>query len=498
MKTKYLIQISAGVSKKIRLLTKLFFFLLVTSKNLFAQQLSGELYYPTSRLKSNIASSLNMDKPTEGRFSVTSLNIHAGFPFVIDDISYQYLWQTPEVSIQDENNINVSVKNAQVLFDIPHLNIDTTIVKYIDGAVINIRVKSDCSSIKMVATSSQVNLKLSRVEAAGSVFDLALAAQQLQYEKPNLEIASFECTNIQGIEAEIKENIFENFNQLDLYNNVFLEKLNIAVQDKIHEVLVSIDQSIQENFNKLRMNLNQKIRVKSIGSDKMTLQFAFNKELIKDAIVDKIPSQVGNGTYGVMFNVKKDELIAFIKQLLKAKLDTVQISSTQIKALDKLTKSRFQQFFVWPALMKRKKGQELILRPTIENLNIAVQNNTFSKDLQTQINTGLWTMDENRPMVYFKSSFTSHITFLNGSETSFPISGLTTKAQWDADYLKEKKCSKRIATSIIDTIGQSVFNQNWAKQNLNAIILGQTQQYRFKDVFNSQNKTLFIRLENLK
>jgi len=490
--------ISVSEMKKIRLLTTFFVSFLLISISAVAQQLSGEVYYPTSRLKADISSALSPAKPFSGVISGSSLNIPVGFPFVIDDVSFQYLWQMPEVAIQDETNINISVKSAQILFVVPHLSIDTTIVKYIDGAVINIKVKSECSNIKMVATSNQVNLKLSRVQTTGSLFDLALEAQQLQYDKPNLEIASFECSNIQGLEDVIKENIFENFNQLDLYNNVFLQKLNIVVQDKIHEVLSTIDQSVQESFNKFKLNLNQKIRVKSIASDKVIIQFAFNKELNKDAVVDEIPSQINSGTYGVMFNVKKDDLVTFIKQLLKSKLESVQISSKQIKAFDKLTKSRVQQFFVWPALMKRKKGQELVLRPTVENLNLAVQSNTFSKVLQTQINTGLWAIDENKPMVYFKSNFVSNITFLNGSETSFPITGLKTKAQWDADYLKEKRCSKRIATSIIDTIGQAVFNQNWAKQNLNAIILGQTQQYRFKDVFNLQNKTLFIRLESLK
>jgi len=484
--------------KIIRLSTAFFILSFLTFIQVNAQKLSGEAYYPISRLKSEIEKSLTPSQPLEGVLHGSNINLPDGFPFVLSDVKYQYKWSSAKINIRDDANIMTSIADAEVTFFVPKIDINTTIIKYIDGAIINIKLQSECSNITLIAKTNHVNLKLSRSNEADSVYDFSLLTEQLDYEKPSLQISSFECTNIRGLEEEIKENIFENFNNLNAYNDLMIEKINIVIKQKIYDTLTEIDKSIQENFNKSKLSLNQKIRIKSLDSEKLTVQFALNKDLDREHLVETIPEKIAIGSYSILFNVNKEEFDSFINGVLKFNAQKIELSSKQIKPLDKLTKSRLQQFFIWPALKKRKKGQELILRPVIEKLSFKFKQEDFAKNISAQISTGLWIIDEDKPMIYFRSRFSAQTFISENSEIITTVSGLQTKSFWDDAYLKAKKCSKRISTKIIDYLAQQTFNQNWAKQNINVIVFGATQRYRLKDIFHTKSNSLFIRLDDLK
>jgi len=479
--------------KKIRLAASVFTFFILLSQFVEAQTLSGEIIYPTARLKSEILDYLKQYNPSAGQFKEDHI-IPVDFPYIMDDVRYKYSWLNANIEIEDEKSILAKIQGAEINFLVPHVSVDTTIVKYVEGVVVKIKVKSECSNINLNLKADWVNLKLAQTETSKNPFDFGLEAVDLDYQKPILTMNEFSCTNIQGLEAEIKENLFENFNQLNLYQEVFLKKLNELIQSKIQSSLLSIKKTIRQNLNAI--GLNEKLRVKSLNSQLMILQFSINKDLNSE--LQPIPEGLLLDKEQLIINVNKDDFTQFAIDMIKDKTRKNFISSKNIKAVNKLTQSRFQQFFVWPALMKRPKGQELIFKPTIESLKLNINENTFTNKVKIEFVTGLWTFDLNAPMVYFRSKFNTDVSINQKQQLSMSIENLKSKAIWDANYLSDTKCSKRISTNIIDSISENTFNQNWAKQNLSPFVFGQGQDYKFKDVYNHKNKFLYFRLEKLK
>ncbi len=473
--------ISANRRQRISLRSTIFLLLLAVtcSSGASTEGLIGQVILPTQKFLKNIENQISKLNPYRNEVKQIQLSV-SGLPLAVDQFKYQISWGTHNLQVNSQSQITASFNDLVSRIHINELKINGYIKKVINGVTLNLLVKTTCQNINAQLNISKLTMK-GFFENKGQIdrpIELATSLTDVLAEGSQVQVDHIKCDQIQGVEEEITQEIKNFIDQNQFYQKQLLDILNIKIYEQLAKANHAIYEKLTGKNNIYNLNLiqNSIVKIKKIDSQVIQITFGFNLN----------PEQVATFDQNVFgFNIEsviksKTDLVLIVSQKsfektmsekMNKKLFASTYTSKDISALDDLTKSRFKQFFVWPALMKRKKGKELILRPQVTDLKINLPLNIISQSIAVNLKTGLWVLDDDIKMVYFQNSFAIESIKNQQSFWIFGLAQLVTNYIWDPDYLAKRKYSKRISTKIINTALTAFFTNSWAKESFGGFII---------------------------
>ena len=464
-------------------------FVLFFTANAHGQKLSGHFLISTTKLKQTLENLIVQKKPIAGVYE-EPLSFSALVPIAVSNVQYNLDWQSVNFNPIQNNNIRFALNNPKLEITVPKISIDTVLVKEINGVILKVNVKSNCENIKVVTSTDIISIQAG---IAGSVkadrVDMSAQVTDINLGTPQLNVENFKCDNISGIEDLVADEILQQFTRIDFYKPFLLKKINTLLAAQIEQYAEKAEKSIKDQVLTIDGLSAPQFSLLQINENFIDVGFALNKP-------DESFSAVTNYQLNsdAVLVVDKTEMQEFIKQGLSAKLAKLSYSSKNIPELDKLTKSRFKQFFVWPALMKIPKGQELVLRPMLESLNIMIKPETYVNQLNLTATAGLWVVERNEAMVYLRTNLQAVSNIADTAKVQTTISSLKTSAVWDSGYVNRHDNSKRISTGIVDSTAQKFFTNTWATANLSVLKLTNTASAKLKKIYYSKDNKLYFEL----
>ena len=464
-------------------------FVLFFAANADAQKLSGHFLISTTKLTQTLENLIVQKKPIAGVYE-KPLNFSSLVPIAITNVQYNLDWQSVNFNPIQNNNIQFVLNAPQLVITVPKISIDTVVIKEVNGVILKLNVKSNCENIKVVTATDAISVQASilgssksdRVDMSANITDINLGT-------PKLTVQDFKCDNISGLEDLIGDEILKEFSRIDFYKPVLLEKMNSLLAVQVEKYAAKAEKAIKDQVMTIEGLSAPQFSLLQINENNIDIGFALNKP---DETFTPLTNYKLNSD-GVMV-VDKTEMQEFLKQGISAKLAKLSYSSKTITELDKLTKSRFKQFFVWPGLMKLPKGQELILRPMLESVNISLKPESYVSSLNITATAGLWIMAKNEAMVYLRSNLVAASNIANTAQVKTTIQSLKSSAVYDQTFLNKYDPSKRISTGIVDTTAEKFFNDNWATANLSVLKLTDSASAKLQRIYYSKDNKLFFEL----
>ncbi len=473
--------ISVNYRQKISFRNTIFLVLSVVtcSSSAIAEGLIGQVILPTQSFLKNSENQISKLNPYINQIKQIQLSV-GGLPLTVNQFNYQVSWGSQSLKINSQSQITASFNDLVSRVHINELKINGYIKKVINGITLNLLVKTTCQNINAQISIPKLIME-GFFENKGQVnkpIELAASLTDVQVKGSQVHVNDMSCDQIQGVEEEITQEIKNFIDQNQFYQKQLLDVLNV----KIHEQIVKTNEALSERLtgqnNIYNLSLIQSSIVKIKKIDEQIIQIVFGINLNQDqmAMFDQnvfsfnLESIIKSKT-DLVFIVAQKSFKKIISEKMNKKLFDSQYTSKDILALDDLTKSRFKQFFVWPALMKRKKGKELILQPQVTDLKINLPINSFSQTIGINLKTGIWVLDDQTKMVYFQNSFGIESKKNQESFWNLGLTQLITGYIWDPTYLANKNYSKRISTQIINTALTAFFNNNWAKENFSGFFI---------------------------
>jgi hypothetical protein len=463
--------------------------LFLISANAHAQRLSGHFLISTSKLTQSLEKIIVQKKPIVGIYE-QPLTLPSTIPISINSVEYFFNWSEIKFDPIENGHLKISFVQPTLEIKIPKLDIDTYVIQEVNGVILKVRIKSTCNEIRLATTTDALSLQTTITGSARSEdVDLNAAITALDLGTPHLSVQDFNCDNIAGFEDVVSDEILQQFGRIDFYKPMLLEKVNSMIAQQLGLLGDVAEDTIHDQVIVHSSEIIPLFQLLAINSDFIDIGFAINSE---DALLS--PLKDYKATTDATLVVDKSELQNYLKEALSKKLSQSQYSSKNISELDKLTRSRFKQFFVWPALMKRPKGAELILRPKIESLNFNLTPNTVVKNLSMKATTGLWIIDGSEPMIYLRSEISANSTMTGGHQFQSKINSLKTSPIWNNSYIEKRNCSKRISTGIVDKLAEKYFTDNWATANLGVIKFANGVSTQLKQIYFDHNNKLHFSL----
>ena len=427
--------------------------LLFFSSVLKAEQLnlSATLNIGTSLIEKKIDQAIS-ENSTISR-TITGLKYESLFPITIEQINLNsHIPASTTKKTSQINTFETSIAEIQIHGEISNLHIQGVIEKEISGVKIKINVDSVCKNI--LFSGKTVENVFSTAIVENSVDNQIKSL--FSYKSLDIQFEPFQCTQIQGIEQLIIQNIQTELSKQLPIEQMISEQVSHLLSEKVKSFKV-------EALNKLNMF------VKSIDPEiKVNIQ--------KTSTADK-----------TSVLVDKTEFEKTIQQALAKKLKNFIFSSDDVPELKKLLSSRFKQFFIWPALMSRPKNKALQFQPALENFSFSLLADQVTTVADLNIILGQWVKDDNASMVYFRSQ----ANFINASKAYVELSSLTNSYIWDKNYIAQNKVSERISLSIVNSSLQKLVQQKITAE----IFSAQDSFLKFVQSFYLHNGTLQIFLE---
>ena len=464
-------------------------FVLFFAANTEAQKLSGHFLISTTKLTQTLENLIVQKKPIAGVYE-KPLNFSALVPIAINNVQYNLDWQSVNFNPIQNNNIQFVLNAPQLVITVPKISIDTVVIKEVNGVILKLNVKSNCENIRVVTATDAITVNAGIAGSSNSdKVDMSANITDINLGTPKLSVQDFKCDNISGLEDLIGDEILKEFSKIDFYKPVLLEKMNKMLAAQVEKYALKAEKAIKDQVMTIEGLSAPQFSLLQISENNIDIGFALNKP---DVTFSTLTDYKLNSD-GVMI-VDKTEMQEFLKQGISARLAKLSYSSKTIVELDKLTKSRFKQFFVWPGLMKLPKGQELILRPMLESLNISLKPEAYVSSLNLTATAGVWIMAKGEPMVYLRSNLAAASNIANTAQVKTLIQSLKTSAVYDQGFLSKYDPSKRISTGIVDTTAEKFFNDNWATANLSVLKLSDTASAKLQKIYYSKDNKLYFEL----
>ncbi len=478
--------ISANSRQRISFRSTIFLLLsvVICSSNALAEGLTGQIILPTQKFLKNSENQISKLNPYINEVKQIQLSV-GGLPLAVDQFKYQISWGTHSLKINSESQIIASFNDLVSRVHINELKINGYIKKVINGITLNLLVKTTCQNISAQLSIPKLTMKgfFENKSQINKPIDLAASLTDVQAEGSQIHVDEIKCDQIQGVEEEITQEITNFIDQNQFYQKQLLDILNIKIDEQLAKTNQAIFEKLtgQNNTYNLDLIQNSIVKIKKIDDQFIQIVFGFNLNSEQTAMFDQNifsfnAESIIKSKTDLVFIVRQKSFEKIMSEKMNKKLFANRHSSKDISALDDLTKSRFKQFFVWPALMKRKKGKELILRPQVTDLKINLPINSLSQSIAIKLKTGLWVLDDDIKMVYFQNSFDIRSLKNQNSLWVLGLTQLVTDYIWDPTYLAHKKYSKRISTKIINAALTAFFTNSWAKENFGGFIISPDQK----------------------
>jgi hypothetical protein len=414
--------------------------------------------------------------------SLAGLKYEDELPVYIDETSFDLsLGSSQSTYLKESQTLLTKIPEIRISGFMPRVHIVGFINKVINGVQFNIKVDSECKNIKyeIVFTDNHINTK----------FNSASSESQFTFGSTKSNITPFSCSAVQGMDAFLTQRVGH-----VIENKVMLQQMLSSQLDRILKQQAGrINETSLSTVNEFLKKIDPELYV-----SRTQLNFSNDYSVIELTLKTKSVTRysVANPVFKSAMQAKTNAAIAFSKQdfdfliqnAMAKKTNTLEYSSDDIPEFKKLLNSRFKQFFIWPALMNRPKGQSLILKPTVESFSTEIPTEQFQKNLNFKLQVGQWVLDSTQPMVYLRSN----AKFKADVSSTVLLQDLNNSYVWDQNYLSAHQVSQRISLGLVNSAAQSLI-----QNKINSVMPTSSQSFlkNIKYLYLSKDQILELGLE---
>lgn len=434
--------------------------------------------------QSSIAAQVDKAILENSHFSsaVTGLKFADEVPVYVDEMRYDLIFsESKSEYISESQTLVTRLPEVKIFGFIPRVHIFGIITKVISGVQFNIKIDSECKNInyELVFEQNSVNTKFTNLSSES----------QFQFGSNRLKVNPFACTSVQGMDAFLTQKvrqILENKTALQQVISAKIESilkqqatnLNQSSLIAVNELLKKIDPDLSIGETQFNFSQND-TTVDLVLKTRKMMNYIPTKSVFKTALgIEKKAA----------FLISKTDFDFLIQNALAKKMNSLVYSSDDIPEFKKLLNSRFKQFFIWPALMKRPKGKPLVLQPMIESFSTEIPTEKIQHTLDFKMQVGQWAIDDSKPMVYFRSK----ASFSSEPAGVAQVKGLDNSYIWDQNYLAAHHVSQRISLGLVNSAART-----FMQEKFNMVILSSQSSFlkRIKYLYLSKDQILELGLE---
>lgn len=358
------------------------------------------------------------------------------------------------------NFVGVVSKNMQAQVRVSEVSVDHVIEREVGGIVGRFRVQALCKDVVLNLTPGQGEFSVAVTPLVGSSSArVEVKDVNLKWSAGAWKVGALSCTGVQGFEALISEAVEAISNDSESFVSSQKENLKKYVSDAIQGTSFDFSQARTLIVSRPDIQVIMKIDdYRDLGEQGIRarghLEISFLKAPDKEVqILKLLKSEDGVSEKQAFLRLPKDFIKEVAMQAYSANSWSHQVDSTRIPGFATLMRSRFYQFFVWPALMAFPKHSKFTF-DVFSNKNIEIQgeglNYRIKAPLFARMNAPKGT--QMVPFMNFSSYIDSKVTmkFTGGKLlTTMTQPALSLNSQWDSGFLSKYSPSKRFSSSLI-------------------------------------------------
>lgn len=367
-------------------------------------------------------------------------------------------------NFENSSNLNISLPIGKIVseqvklagqFQVADLKTELDQVKLtlnIDNAValaknvqIQVSIEKDLgfgsATINLNASCEAISMQLKKPQALVANLDHSLKIQALteNVSEDMIETKMIGCTAISGLDQAIQDKVME-YVRTQLLSQQFHQLLSAELSTQLGKKMTDVAQSFFANTPSL-----QPLQFRIDDQFRLWMFLGENSE--KTFSSEEINLISANSQTTVL--IKKGFLEKTLQQALDEQLKLANVTSKTIIELQKLTCSRWIQFFVWPSLRALPKCFEMDLISRAKEVKLV---DLESLKFAVQVQTWVKAPEQNKDIAYFLSDSevllaSSAINIKNFSGKQYP------------EFLNWSGHSSRMPTSQIQAAVQALLSK---------------------------------------
>ena len=388
------------------------------------------------------------------------LKYEAEVPIVVDQLNLKFQMSGAKTQIQKDSELNyfsTNMPEIKISAHISNLQIHGIIDKIISGAHVKIKIDSDCKNISFDALLTENNFYTQIIRNA--------AETKYQYRDIKMNFNPFSCTQVHGIEDFVTDIAIRSLQDKLQLQNLVGEAVSKILNDKLNNLKSDGIQQANLFIQKIDSEATLMLGQSQLRSDEIQtpieIQTSSDQQYRASDIM--LATNKTNHTSNALV-INKSDLEFLIQNAAAKKLKKIQYSSDEIPELKKLLQSRFKQFFIWPALMKRPKNLPLTLVPALESFSFNLPTEKETNQINFKIKVGHWIQDQKLPMVYFRSEADLYAQ----STEKLTVAKLSNSYVWDQSYVSKNNVLERISLNLVNSAAQNLLQNTLNNQILSA------------------------------
>ncbi len=295
------------------------------------------------------------------------------------DLAVQVQMKAIKSTQANSVDLQLQLQNANVAAY--NLNLVITIKKDLGFGIATLTYNMQCQQAQLKLNnqntiSSEVVFQQGHATASGIGWDLSNTA---------VSTTLVGCNEIPGLEEEIKTQI-----KVLVQQSFVLDGIKTLVNSKLDKV---INDKITEQINTYAKSVNLSATPSHAFDDKNNL-WIYSNDSVQSSFQATELLELAKSTQPSLL-LKKSGIESLVKDTINQYLSRATISSKTTTGLQKLTCSRFVQFFIWPALRSLNRCFELKIQNQVKTVKI----DNLQK-LEMNIDLSSWASGDNRNLAY--------------------------------------------------------------------------------------------------
>jgi hypothetical protein len=425
--------------------------------------------------------SLITKKSSGMSFTLPDQSVNLGITVNLFGISTEITnLNTTSVTIDSGKKWQLSATGMQAEIDVGRIDANQVIDQVVNGVRLRLRLNASCSGIRVIlapnVASAMIDLSLSLQNGAPL---LNVDKLSLSWPQNAWQVVPFSCTGAAGFDQAVTTQVTQFLSSPATFQVLLQAHMQANLNNKFLSTMAGFFSGINIDTKRSDFSVFAKAISFSaitggyqlLGKVNFLLPFVAPGQTLQESL-PPLPVSMVVGTVTNAFITLPDSIL----QKLLTHIQDTQIlnrafTSNEVPPLTGLLNSRFQQFFVFPDLMKFPKKSVFNFVAGILN-PITLVNLSTSRSSKTSINSnpgfdaklsGVAIIQAQAPMkgqsnasyipyVNFATQVKSDVNInITDSQLSFVMNNASVKIKtsWDQDYVSLYKPDQRIWTSLI-------------------------------------------------
>ncbi len=275
------------------------------------------------------------------------------------------------------------------------------------------------ATLNLNATCNAINMRLKSPQVINGFLDKTFQVKKIvdSLTKELITTEMIGCTQIAGLDQVVQEKVVD-YIQKQLVSEQVLQLISVEMNSQLNKKINDLAQSY---LGDALGNAHAHVRIDE--SFRLWSYLGENVETLFSP--EEINSISQNSKTSIL--VKKAFLEKLVTIYLDRQLAASTISSHKNPDLEKLTCSRWVQFFVWPSLRALPKCFDMQISSRIKDLKLV---DPLTMKFSAQVQTWVQAPEQKKDIAYFLSTVDVSLVGLTANLTSFNGTQYPTFLQW--------------------------------------------------------------------